>query len=352
MILRILVALAFSCLLSAQAHASTLRADSAAMPGVVLDTLAANQDTSLSQQINNLFVPVVDNLASVLFYDPFAAMGIYDPVIRNDEGDVVFDESGQPRTAPIALVVVWLIIGAVFFTIYFRFINIRGFRHAIDLVRGRYDDPRSKGEVSHFQALATALSATVGLGNIAGVAIAIAVGGPGATFWMILAGLLGMSSKFTECTLGVKYREIDERGVVSGGPMYYLKKGLAKKGMGGLGKVLALIFAIMVIGGSFGGGNMFQANQAFAQFVYIAPALEGKGAFFGFILAILVGIVIIGGIRSIANVTDKIVPFMAAFYVISCLAIIGINYDRTGDAILLIIDGAFAPDALKGGVIG
>ncbi|MBE0642019.1 MAG: sodium:alanine symporter family protein, partial [Bacteroidales bacterium] len=274
--------------LALNVSADTLSRDTSYSLASGFGTEPAIPSTTFSQKINDAFVPVVDNLSSVLFFDPFAAVGIYDPVIRNDQGEVVYDQGGNPATAPIALVVVWLIIGAVFFTIYFRFINIRGFRHAIDLVRGRYDDPRSKGEVSHFQALATALSATVGLGNIAGVAIAIAVGGPGATFWMILAGLLGMSSKFTECTLGVKYREINENGVVSGGPMYYLKKGLAKKGLGGLGKILAAIFAVMVIGGSFGGGNMFQANQAFAQFVYIAPVLEGKGAFFGLILAILV----------------------------------------------------------------
>jgi AGCS family alanine or glycine:cation symporter len=350
---RLPVVLLFALLAATlQAAPDTVSADTVGQLVPLNSPVPAASSTTFSQRINDAFVPVVNHLSSVLFYDPFAAVGIYDPVIRDDQGQVVYTDNGDPATAPIALVVVWLIIGAVFFTLYFRFINIRGFGHAVQLVRGRYDDPRSKGEVSHFQALATALSATVGLGNIAGVAIAIAVGGPGATFWMILAGFLGMSSKFTECTLGVKYREINAQGVVSGGPMYYLRKGLAKKGLGGLGKILAAIFAIMVIGGSFGGGNMFQANQAFAQFVYIAPGLEGKGAFFGFILAILVGIVIIGGIKSIANVTDKIVPFMAVLYVVSCLLIIGIHYDRAGDAFLKIIDGAFAPDALKGGVIG
>lgn len=319
------------------------------------ETLSENQSTeevSIGERINSFFVPVVDKMGEVLFFDPFAAIGIYDPLVRDDEGKVIYDSQGQAAQAPIALVVVWLILGALFFTVFMKFISIRGFKHAIDLVLGRYDDPKSKGEVSHFQALATALSATVGLGNIAGVAIAISVGGPGATFWMILAGLLGMSSKFTECTLGVKYREIDENGVVSGGPMYYLKKGLAKKKLAGLGKVLAAVFAVLVIGGSFGGGNMFQANQAFSQLTYIAPVLEGKGAFFGLILAILVGIVIIGGIKSIANVTDKIVPFMALLYVMSALVIIGMNISHTGEAFGLIIDGAFDPGAMKGGIIG
>ncbi|MEA3446610.1 MAG: alanine/glycine:cation symporter family protein, partial [Bacteroidota bacterium] len=249
-------------------------------------------------------------------------------------------------------VVVWLVLGALFFTFFMRFINIKGFKHAIQLVAGKYDNPSHKGEVSHFQALATALSATVGLGNIAGVAIAISIGGPGATFWMILAGFLGMSSKFVECTLGVKYRKIEKDGSVSGGPMYYLSNALKKKNMGALGKILAVIFAILVIGGSFGGGNMFQANQAFSQLTVIYPALEGQGWIFGIILAILVGAVIIGGIKSIAKVTEKIVPFMAIMYVSVALIIIFINISHIGEAFRLIFSGAFAPAALKGGVIG
>jgi len=250
------------------------------------------------------------------------------------------------------LVVIWLILGATTFTFALKFIGFRGFKHAIQLVRGVYDDPNHKGEVSHFQALTTALSATVGLGNIAGVAIAISIGGPGATFWMIIAGLLGMSSKFMECTLGVKYRKIDKNGVVSGGPMYYLRDGLKKKNMKWLGIVLSVIFAILVIGGSLGGGNMFQANQAFSQLTYLVPSIENHGMWFGIILAILVGFVIIGGIKSIAKVTDKIVPFMAAIYVLTALIIIIMNIQHTGAAFTLIIDGAFGADALKGGIIG
>lgn len=319
---------------------------------VALQVDESSTSRHLSHKINDFFVPVVNEMGKVLFWDPFTAIGIYDPVIRHEDGEIAMDRNGQPRKAPISLVVIWLILGAIFFTIFFRFINFRGFKHAIDIVRGRYDDPKSDGEVSHFQALATALSATVGLGNIAGVAIAISIGGPGATFWMIVAGLLGMASKFTECTLGVKYRKIDKDGKVSGGPMYYLRDGLKKQGLGGLGKVLAFIFAILVIGGSFGGGNMFQANQSFAQLTYIVPALENQGAYYGLILAILVGVVIIGGIRSIANVTDKVVPFMAVFYVLSALVIIGINIHRADEAVILIFNGAFSPDALKGGIIG
>ncbi len=309
-------------------------------------------DPTLSQQINDAFVPIVNGLGSVIFWDPVSAVGVYDPIIYDSEGIPVIADDGTTRTSPITLVVIWLICGALFFTIFMRFINIRGFKHAIDIVRGRYDDPSHKGEVSHFQALTTALSATVGLGNIAGVAIAIVIGGPGATFWMIVAGLLGMSSKFVECTLGVKYRKIDMFGNVSGGPMYYLYMGLKKKGLKWLGSILAVIFAILVIGGSFGGGNMFQANQAFAQLAVMVPSVANYGAYFGIILAILVGVVIIGGIKSIARVTDKIVPFMAVLYVSTALIIIFMNIGETGHAFSLIINGAFSASALKGGFIG
>ena len=288
---------------------------------------------TLSDQINGFFEPIVAVMAKVIFWDPVAALGF-------DVG------TGIP------IVVIWLVFGALFFTFKMNFINIRGFKHAIDLVKGRYDDPKDEGEVSHFQALTTALSATVGLGNIAGVAIAISIGGPGATFWMIVAGLLGMSSKFVECTLGVKYRVVDENGEVSGGPMYYLRNGLAKYGAGGLGKVLAVVFAILCIGGSFGGGNMFQANQAYEQLASQFPMMANNGPMFGFLLAILVGVVIIGGIKSIASVTDKIVPLMAGLYVLTSLIILVINFSEIGSVFLLIFEGAFAPDAALGGVIG
>ncbi len=309
-------------------------------------------EITTSERINAFFEPIVEEMNTILFFDPFAWSGMYDPVIYDQTGNAVLDEAGNPVTAPLPIVVVWLIIGAVFFTLYMGFINIKGFKYAIQIVRGKYDNPNDKGEVTHFQALTTALSATVGLGNIAGVAIAIVIGGPGATFWMIIAGLLGMSSKFVECTLGVKYRKIDVFGQVSGGPMYYLYMGLKKKNMKWLGAVLSVIFSILVIGGSFGGGNMFQANQAFAQFSNVVPALEGHGFLFGVVLAVMVGMVIIGGIKSIANVTDKIVPFMAVLYVGTALVIILMNFNHVGEAFRLIFEGAFDTDALKGGIIG
>lgn len=311
-----------------------------------------DSDLTLSQRVNNFFVPIVGAIGTVLFYDPFAALGIYDPVIYDELGQPILNEAGEPVEKPIALVVVWLVLGAVFFTVYLKFINIKGFIHSIAIVRGKYDNPNDAGEVSHFQALATALSATVGLGNIAGVAIAIIIGGPGATFWMIVAGLLGMTSKFVECTLGVKYRNINPDGSVSGGPMYYLSKGLKKRNLGFLGKVLAVIFSILVIGGSFGGGNMFQANQSFSQFVYIVPTVSNYGFWYGVMLAILVGVVIIGGIKSIARVTSKVVPFMAILYVVTAMIIILINFRDAPSAFALILQGAFNPEALKGGVIG
>ena len=281
--------------------------------------------------LDNIFKPIVDNIAKVIFFD-------------------VSKIIGQNKEVPF--IVIWLIFGALFFTFKMNFINLRGFNHAISLVKGDYHDPNNKGEVSHFQALTTALSGTVGLGNIAGVAIAISLGGPGATFWMIVAGLIGMSSKFVECTLGVKYRKIDENGVVSGGPMYYLKDGLAKKNLPNLGKFLAILFAILCVGGSIGGGNMFQANQAFAAFKTVFPAMSNFGPLFGLFLAILVGVVIIGGIKSIAKVTEKIVPFMAAIYVGAALIIIGYHFTDLHIVFSKIIKGAFSPEAGLGGFIG
>ncbi|NQU31837.1 MAG: alanine:cation symporter family protein, partial [Bacteroidetes bacterium] len=320
--------------------------------GVAAITALPEGDLTLSQRIDEAFTPIVNGLGIVLFWDPFAALGLHDPVLYDEQGNALLNTDGTKQQSSIPLVVIWLIFGAVTFTIAFRFISFKGFKHAILLVKGVYDNPNHKGEVSHFQALTTALSATVGLGNIAGVAVAISIGGPGATFWMIIAGLLGMSSKFVECTLGVKYRQIDKYGVVSGGPMYYLRDGLKKKNLKWLGIILSFVFAILVIGGSLGGGNMFQANQAFSQLTYLVPSIENHGMWFGVILAILVGFVIIGGIKSIARVTDKIVPFMAAIYVVAATIIIAMNIENTGTAFSLIFDGAFGADALKGGIIG
>jgi AGCS family alanine or glycine:cation symporter len=260
--------------------------------------------------------------------------------------------NGDPITKGLPFIVLWLVAGATFFTIRMGFINFRGFRHALQLASGKFDDPNAPGRITHFQALSTAVSATVGLGNIAGVAIAISLGGAGATFWMIVAGLLGMSSKFVECTLGVKYRFINEEGRIFGGPMNYLRYGLEKRNMKGLGKVLAVVFAILAIGGSFGGGNMFQANQSFDILSSQLPFLSGNGFGYGVILSILVGVVIIGGINSIAKVTAKVVPFMAAIYILGALIVIGVNFQNIGAAFSAIISGAFTPGALKGGFIG
>ncbi len=269
-----------------------------------------------------------------------------------EKGDNV--EKGESLSKPLVevpIVVIWLILGGLVFTVAFRFINIRKFKLSLDIVRGKYSDPNESGEVSHFQALTAALSATVGLGNIAGVAIAISIGGPGAMFWMILAGLLGMSMKFVECTLGVRYRELDEHGVVYGGPMYYLSRGLKERGLGVLGKILAIIFAVMCVGASFGGGNMFQANQAYSQFSdNIAPNLPGW--IFGVVLAFLVGIVIIGGIKSIARVTEKVVPLMTGIYFMAAIFIIGVSYEQIPGAFSAIFEGAVNSKAVYGGIVG
>ena len=256
----------------------------------------------------------------------------------------------------LKLVVAWLVIGAIFCTFYFGFINVRGVSQAFRLIRGDYSDPNDAGEVSHFQALTTALSGTVGVGNIGAVPVLIVLGGPGAVFWMIMAGLLGMSSKFAECTLGVKYRNNNPDGSVSGGPMYSLKKGLAELGRPKLGKFLGVFFAITVIFGCLGGGNMFQANQAYVQFVAITGGtdsfLADKGWLFGLVFAIVVGVVIIGGIKSIAKVTEKIVPFMAVFYLIGAFVVLGMNADKIPMAIESIFTNAFSPEGVGGGFIG
>lgn len=254
------------------------------------------------------------------------------------------------------LIVGWLLAAAIIFTVYFGFIQFRQIKLSIDIVRGKYTDPnpavKEEGEVSHFQALATALSGTVGLGNIAGVGAALAIGGPGATFWMIVVGLFGMASKFTECTLGVKYRTILPSGAVSGGPMYYLSRGMAERGMGGFGKFLAVGFALMCLLGSLGGGNMFQGNQAFAIMSSTFNIPTDYSIFFGVGLAILVGSVILGGMPSIASVTEKIVPFMALLYIGMGVVVLVTNFGQIGTAFGQIIDGAFTGAGVAGGFIG
>lgn len=309
------------------------RSITAALIALMTAAPAWAQD-GIDQKINDAIRPAADAVAGFIF-SSFPIAGVQVP-----------------------FVLVWLIAAATIFTLYFNFINLRAFKHGFQLVRGDYADPDAAGEVTHFQALATALSGTVGLGNIAGVAVAVSLGGPGATFWMIVAGLLGMSSKFVECTLGVKYRNEYPDGTVSGGPMYYLSKGLAEKGPGfaKLGKVLAVLFAIFCIGGAFGGGNMFQANQSFSQLVNVtggdASWLADKGWLFGIVIAILVGLVIIGGIRGIARVTSKIVPLMAVTYVVAGLVIIFMNIGQVPEAFGAIIGGAFSPEGVAGGFIG
>ena len=258
----------------------------------------------------------------------------------------------KPKHPTIPLVVGWLVVGAVFFTLRMGFINFRGFKHAIDVVRGKYDDPDAEGEVSHFQALSSALSATVGLGNIAGVAIAVSLGGPGAIFWMIIAGFLGMSSKFTECTLGQKYRETRPDGRVMGGAMFYLTKGLAEKGFGKFGKVLAVLFAILCIGGSFGGGNTFQVNQSLNAVQESIPWLADHRWVFGLVMAVMTGLVIIGGIKRIALTAEKIVPAMCGIYLITCLVVLFRHASEIPAAFGTIFDSAFNPSAAWGGFIG
>lgn len=258
----------------------------------------------------------------------------------------------------IPFVLIWLIVGAIFFTVYMRFVNITAFKHALDVVRGKYDDPNDTGEVSHFQALTAALSGTVGVGNIAGVAIAMSLGGPGATFWMILAGIFGMSSKFVECSLGVMYRNVNADGSVSGGPMYYLEKGFKERGAtwGTVGKVLAVFFAIACIGGSFGGGNMVQINQATQQFIDVMGGensfFYGKGWIFGAAMAALVAVIILGGIKSIARVTDKVVPFMVGIYILAALVVLAYHVADIPTAFGQIFAGAFSANALYGGIVG
>tara|TARA_B100001142_G_scaffold273097_1_gene280417 strand:- start:1292 stop:2821 length:1530 start_codon:yes stop_codon:yes gene_type:complete len=290
------------------------------------------QDKGLDQRIDEAFQPISDFFSYYVFYTI---------------GDYPF--------------VIYLLVGsALFFTLYFGFPNIKYFWTAINVVRGKYDEleksdsDSSEGEVSHFQALATAVSGTVGNGNIAGVALAIALGGPGATFWMIVCGLLGMSTKFVECTLGVHFRDVDDDGVVYGGPMYYISKGLKSKGFKTLGTIAASLFAVFCIGGSFGGGNAAQSNQA----TIVIKNLFGyestfAGAMIGIVLAALVGVIIIGGIKRIASVTEKVVPFMALLYILACIYILAINFSFIDDAIALIISEAFNPTAMGvGGVIG
>ncbi|MFT4733819.1 MAG: AGCS family alanine or glycine:cation symporter [Algoriphagus sp.] len=308
-------------------------------------------EIGLDEKIDQAFAPVSDFFSALIFFEVFG----------------------------VPFVLILLVSTALFFTVYFGFINIRRFPMAINVVRGKYDDIEQggdpvttenlnvtdgdiartirqedkQGEVSHFQALTAAVSGTVGNGNIAGVALAIALGGPGATFWMIICGLLGMSTKFVECTLGVQYRDIGEDGTVYGGPMYYLSKGLKNSGYATLGKVAAVLFAIFCIGASFGGGNAAQSNQATIVIKdLIGLESSSAGTIIGLILALLVGIIIIGGIKRIASVTEKVVPFMAGLYLLACIYILLANFSLIDDAFGLILSEAFSMKAGIGGLFG
>ncbi|WP_309050323.1 alanine/glycine:cation symporter family protein [Streptomyces sp.] len=288
-----------------------------------------------------------------------AVSGFFEP-IATWLGEVVFYSVPVGGTE-LPLIVAWLVVAGLVFTVWFGFVQLRKFRLAIDVVRGKYDEKGSTGEVNHFQALTAAVSGTVGLGNIAGVAVAVSIGGPGATFWMILCGLLGMATKFVEVTLGVKYREVHADGTVSGGPMHYLPKGLADRfGKNGrtLGKVLAVLASFMVLFFGLFGGNLFQVNQSYAQLVSVTggeTGLMGSSAgalFFGILIAALVGVVLLGGIRSIASVTSRLVPAMAGIYIAACLVVIAVNVTAVPSAVSTIIEGAFNPQGVAGGVLG
>ena len=296
--------------------------------------LAVEEQNEFDKLINDAIEPVSNKALEIVFY----SIDIY----------------GES----VPLILMWLVAASIFFSFYLKFVNVRLFKHAIDLLRGKHDKhAKGHGQINRLQALTTSLSGTVGLGNIAGVAVAISVGGPGAMVWMILMGFFGMSAKFAECTLGVKYRHETEDGKMSGGPMYYLKEGFEKLGWNHLGPVFGAFFAVCCIGGAFGGGNMFQSNQAFkmvldATTVDGTSFLDGKGWLFGLAMAALVGSVIIGGIKSIANVASRIVPAMAILYLLAGSMIIAFNFEQIDDAFKAIFAGAFSTQGMAGGFLG
>ena len=292
-----------------------------------------NENTGgIDAAINSVVAPATEALSAFVFY------------------------SVRIGNAELPLIVAWLIAAAAFFTVYFGFINLRGFAHAFRLLRGDYDDPEHRGEVNHFQALATAVSGTVGIGNIGGVAVIISLGGPGATFWLMLAGFLGMSTKMAECMAGVKFRQVHADGSVSGGPMYYLEHAFRQRGLAPLAKPMGTFYALAIVIGCFGIGNMFQSNQAYSQLVFITGGPTGMlgelGWLVGSLIAVAVGIVIIGGLRSIASVTVRLVPFMALAYIALSVLVLVLNAERLPWAINAIFTQAFAPEAMAGGTIG
>jgi len=315
-------------------NTSRLAATLLALAPAVAGAAVPAAEPGLDQQVAAAFKPTADAVSNFVF--------------------AALDIAGYQ----VPWILFWLILVALFCTFYFRFINIRGMAQGFRIIRGDYADPKHSGDTSHFQALATALSGTVGLGNIAGVAAAIALGGPGATLWMIFAAFFGMAAKFCECTLAVKYRRELPDGSVSGGPMYYLKLGIAANypRLAPLGTFLGMMFAVLCLFGTVGSGNFFQVNQAYHQVLAVTGGetsfLAGNAFWFGVFMAIMVGIVIIGGIKRIANVTDKLVPFMAALYILACLVVIGSNAAHIPEAFAAIFKGAFTPEGVAGGAVG
>lgn len=296
---------------------------------LILSSASARAET-VSEKLDALLAPVATKADEIVFY----ALPIT-----------------ESQSVPIVLIL--LAVTAIFLTIYFKFINLRAFGLAFRTVRGKYSRKDDPGQITHFQALATALSATVGLGNIAGVAVAIGIGGPGAVFWMVVMGFLGMSSKFTECTLGVRYRKIDAEGNVHGGGMRYLQDGLTERGFAGVGKVLAILFAVACVGGALGAGNMFQMNQSAQQMTETFGIFgDGQQWILGVIFAIAVGAVILGGITSIARVTAFLVPIMTIVYVIACVVVLLGYIGDIPSALGIIFRDAFSPEAGFGGFIG
>lgn len=350
---RILSLVCLLVLFGATGGASILQAQDAASQGPTLaagETPAAEvtEEPDFQEWLNDKFGAAISFLAYVPFYN----LAWWAEPQLDEAGQPIIGPKGNEVSTNIPVVVLWLVIAALFFTVINRFVNIRLFGHAIAVVRGKYDNPDDHGEVTHFQALSAALSATVGLGNIAGVAVAVSIGGPGATVWMIVAGLLGMSLKFTECTLGQKYRKIDAQGRVSGGPMHYLKDGLKERGLGFLGVILSFIFILFCIGGSLAGGNSFQVNQSLNILQEQVPFFKDHPWVYGVGMAVVVGIVIIGGIRRIARTAERIVPAMCTLYVLAAMTILITNADQIGAAFNTMFSAAFSGDAVYGGAIG
>ena len=311
--------------------------------------------------LNKLFNVFVSYLEPILFFDvSFNSFNIYNTkeLLYSGAG-IIIDSLGVSHSkaslllpiqeVSLPLIVLILLIGVLIFSLYFKFINVRGFSHSIKVTMGKYDNPNDTGQINHFQALTSALSATIGLGNIAGVAVAVQMGGAGAVFWMMFVAFFSMSAKFVSCTLGQLYRKINDDGSVSGGPMYYLRYGLEDRGFKSLGKVLGAMYAIFIIGGAFGGGNMFQANQSYA----LVGNLIGIDPFiYGLILVALVSLVIFGGIKRIGKTTATIVPAMVVIYVLASLFIIFSNADKLPLVIQSIFKGAITHDAFWGGFVG